>query len=112
MSTGFIVGLSVVYGVLVVVDFVIYIVGPSWREDWSFVFDPTYTLTSFLMAVAQRIDHHTWLSLLYLFYSGLALWLWWHNDKNKRKRRKMLDRAASRVKDMGGRLKVIKPATA
>lgn len=110
MSEALRLGLNYGFLVLIIMDvYITYIRRPSWREAWEFVFGICWAIFTFLIAVGAYIAGEKILCALYSFYCVFFTYKWWHDDQNKRKRKKLLDRAAGRVKDIGGRLKVVQP---
>ena len=90
---------------LVLIDAVITYVEPDWIETWDFYFGLAYISITVLSAsyfiATDDIDGAVIFLIIAIAY-GI---LWW-NHTNKR-RKKMADRAAGMVVDMGGRLKVV-----
>ncbi len=79
-------------------------------EEWASWYFLIHSILAFMLAVGYRAEDSPALSALFLFLSMLDAAAWWYNDRNKRRRKKLLDRAAGRVRDLGGRLKVVRPS--
>ncbi len=77
---------------------------------WSFWYELVYGLSSLLLAAAtvwtDRIS-----AGIFLACAAMGFIRWWTNPHNRHRRKKWADRAAGVVRDVGGRLKVVRPAT-
>ena len=78
-------------------------------EAWQYAYSPVIALLCFVIAVGLLVQDQYALTGLYAFAASMRTYKWWHNDRHKRKRRKLLDRMAGRVRDVGGKLKVVQP---
>lgn len=94
---------------LVLVDIIVMYLSPAWYEDYNFAYAVVYSITTFFLAVGCYIADRKIGAAAYVLFSVMTAYRWWHNDRNKRKRRKQLERASGFVKDIGGRLKVVRP---
>lgn len=83
---------------------------PSWQDIWTDIWIPVYCVTTFCFAVNAVVDHD-WIGAgINSFFCVFVGWTWWNDRDSRRRRKKLLDRAAGRVKDMGGRLTVVRPS--
>lgn len=93
----------------VVISFVVYRRTLSWQDTWNFFYPLTTGLLCFFIAVGCLIFDRYALAGLYTISTVYRLYRWWHDDYNKRKRKKLLDRMAGVVREVGGKLKVVQP---
>lgn len=83
----------------------------SAMNAWEFVYGPIYTITAFFVAVGLLIQGNM-ACAIYIVFAIYGGWNWWHNDRHRRRRKRLRDKAAGRVRDVGGKLKEIRPGEA
>lgn len=90
-----------------IVEFVVLMRRPDLRKSVRYYGEPFEALLCMAIAITSMIlDHHV-VAGLYTFVATMTAYLWWHDEDNKRRRKKLRERLARRVKEMGGRLKVV-----
>lgn len=82
---------------------------PSWIEEWPYYYRLICGVLCFFIAVGTLIEGQHIISGMYTAATVIHFYRWWHDDRNKRKRKKLLDRMAGVVRDIGGKLKVVSP---
>jgi type II secretory pathway component PulF len=109
MSEAFVIGLSTFYWLTAMVNVLICWRRPDLWEVWDFCFGPVYAISSFLLAVSAVIVQNWTGAVVFSVCTVFGGWSWWHNDRHRRKRKKLLEKGAGRVVDLGGRLGVVRP---
>lgn len=111
MTPSFTLGLVWVLIIITVFDIALAfgLVSDAFREHWRFVYHPVAGVLCFVIAVGLLIQNERVLTAMYTFSAVVHLRRWWFDERNRRKRKRLLDRAAGVVRDMGGRLKVVRP---
>jgi hypothetical protein len=91
----------------------IYIV--FWRPNVARTFfllaDPILVILDFIMALGYLVIGQYLASAWFAFWAITIGWRWWKDKNNRKRRKKLLERGAGFVVDIGGRLKVVRPAT-
>lgn len=83
--------------------------GREWIEEWPYYYRLVCGVLCFFIAVGLLIQGLHVISGFYTAASVIHFYRWWHDDRNKRKRKKLVDRMAGVVREIGGRLKVVNP---
>lgn len=80
---------------------------PPWMETWDLYYRPVLIAVAIVSGALLFAGHYWVPGFLHSTYAALFAWMWW-NDNQKR-RKKLRDRLAARVKEMAGRLVVVHP---
>lgn len=92
--------------VLLIADAILTRLEPEWIETWDFWYGIGYVITSILVA-AWFLAHREWEHAgVWTFFAACGFVSWW--NRTKRRRKKLADKAAGLVVDVGGRLKVVR----
>jgi type II secretory pathway component PulF len=102
-------GLGLAWIALLAVDIAVTVLYPLERESWSFLVSPIFGLLSFLLAVGAFLFEQWFSVVVFSAYCVYSLWRWWHDECNRRRRKKLLDKASGRVAEVGGRLRIVRP---
>jgi hypothetical protein len=78
----------------------------TWME-WI---DLAWAIVCFLVALSAVLQRRWVVVGIYTFLAAMSFHAWWDNDRNRRRRKKLLERSSGVVRDMGGRLRVVRPA--
>lgn len=79
-------------------------------DAWEYWSQLAYTLACAYITCRSVAEGKYVRAGVYVVLTAVAGYFWWNNDRNKRWRKKLRDRLAERVTDVGGRLKVVQPA--
>lgn len=112
-------GCLVIYVTLSITDtvwLVTLMVDPTWlpeaRRLWKFYVWPPMTLLVGICSAFEFGLGHSLLGSMWAWFTMMHIYQWWHDEDNQRRRRKLRERLAERVKDIGGRLIVVRPSGA
>lgn len=94
--------------IMLIAEWMVLFVWTGRYDAWSLYWPPAFAAVLFTAAVAEAEIDRWILATWDAVWASLVLYLWWRQQRRKRK--KLLDRAAGVVRDVGGRLKVIRPA--
>jgi hypothetical protein len=92
--------------VAVVSDLIIFVANPPWQEIWNFFYLPAWVVVLTLEALVSFAAGDWLAGVLQAAFAAIGAWIWWHNHKNRKRRKKMAERVAERIVDLGGVLGV------
>lgn len=113
MNPAFLLAVRIVWMLLIVGDVIVLFLcrRANLYEIWTFCYGPAFCVCTFLQTVNAVIEE-AWFNVgLFSFYTVVMGWIWWHNDRNNKRRKRLRDKAAARIVNVGGRLKIQRPAT-
>ena len=98
----------ITYFLVCIADVLVNRYEPAWHETWDFYYGISFVLFA-VMVVAWHLAHRDWqIAGAWLFWTIVGFWMWWSNTRNRKRRKRMADRASGIVVDVGGRLKVVR----
>jgi hypothetical protein len=77
-------------------------------EGWDFWFNLVYCISAIVLAGIALYDDPTQAGF-FLICAAISGWMWWRDHNNRKKRKRLADKAAGVVADVGGRLRVVQP---
>lgn len=88
------------------VVFLLYPMSLAWLQS---ITTPILAFFAFIFAVNGVIEQR-WVSVIVnSTFSTYYAYRWWNDEDQRRKRKKLRDKLAGRVADLGGRLGIVRP---
>lgn len=95
---------------MIAAEWVVFIMWFDWWRTYRRLTRPLYAVLTFFLAIQEVLQENWANAVLFSIYSVGAAYSWWNDDDNKRNRRKLRDRLARKVVNLGGRLGVVQPS--